>query len=99
MSKSPVDFSKTELLVLDVHVWGGKTKLYKDDLELVETELPPESLAHLGTINVVDPKDIAELNASSVQRSVPVCVGEAAFSVGSSRRGKSPPSWESSWPI
>jgi uncharacterized phage-like protein YoqJ len=63
MTHSPIDFSKSELLFLDVHVWGGKTKLYKEDLVLTETELPPDRLANLGTIQVVDPKDIAELNA------------------------------------
>lgn len=63
MTHAPIDFGKSELLFLDVHVWGGKTKLYKEDLVLTETELPPDRLANLGTIQVVDPKDIAELNA------------------------------------
>lgn len=59
----PVDLTGHELFALDVHVWGGKTRLYKADLTDGGDTLPPDTLASLGTLRIVDPKAIAEQSA------------------------------------
>lgn len=59
---STVDLSKSELVVLDIHVPGFETVLKAKDINNA-SDLPPEKVAKLGTIRVVDKKDVSELNA------------------------------------
>ncbi|MFA5183166.1 MAG: DUF3150 domain-containing protein [Syntrophales bacterium] len=49
-----------QVLTLDIHVWSGRKKLRPEDLKLMEgSELPPESLAKLGSKLVMDPEKLA----------------------------------------
>jgi hypothetical protein len=52
------------LLHLDIHVWSGRRKLAPEDLKLADgSELPPESLARLGSKKVIDPEKLNDLMA------------------------------------
>ncbi|NBU73196.1 MAG: DUF3150 domain-containing protein, partial [Bacteroidetes bacterium] len=47
---------------LEVHLWSGRKRVRKEDLISKNPEfanLPPESLASLGTIRLCDPEDLA----------------------------------------
>ena len=46
---------------LDVHLWSGRKKLSKDDLIAQNpalVDLPPESLASMGSVKIADPDDL-----------------------------------------
>ena len=52
--------SAIRVVILDIKVWTGRKKLRPEDLKLADgSELPPESLASLGTKRVMDPERIA----------------------------------------
>ncbi len=49
-----------KVLTFDIKVWSGRKKLRPEDLKLTEgSELPPESLAKLGSKLVMDPDKLA----------------------------------------
>jgi hypothetical protein len=52
-------------VTLDVHLWSGRKRLRKEALLAKNPEfanLPPESLATLGSIKIADPDDLAPFN-------------------------------------
>jgi len=54
--------SNIVLLNLDIRLWSGRRRLAPEDLKLADgSELPPESLARLGSKRVIDPERINEL--------------------------------------
>lgn len=50
------------VVMLDFHVWTGRKKLCPEDLEAVGN-LPPDTLASLGSKKVADPKRVARFSA------------------------------------
>jgi len=57
-----VDAKGIVCVTLDVHLWSGRKRLRKEALieknpEL--SDLPPESLATMGSIKIADPDDLA----------------------------------------
>ncbi|MCX5727696.1 MAG: DUF3150 domain-containing protein [Nitrospirae bacterium] len=56
--------SNIKVLTFDIKVWSGRKKLRPEDLKLKEgSELPPESLARLGSKLVMDPDKLAVFTA------------------------------------
>ena len=54
-------------VTLEVHLWSGRKRLKKEDLIAKNSafaELPPETLASLGSIKVCDPDDLAPFLAA-----------------------------------
>ena len=57
--------TKTDGIVcvaLDIHLWSGRKRLRKEALlskNPMLADLPPESLATLGSIKIADPDDLA----------------------------------------
>lgn len=48
------------VLTLDIRTWSGRSKLRPEDLKLTEgSELPPESLARLGSKLIMDPEKLS----------------------------------------
>jgi len=45
---------------LDIHLWSGRRKLHREDLEKVSgDQLPPQDLASLGSKKICDPTEVA----------------------------------------
>jgi hypothetical protein len=45
---------------LDIHLWSGRRKLHKEDLERISgDQLPPQDLASLGSKKICDPTEVA----------------------------------------
>jgi len=52
------------VLMLDIRLWSGRSSLKPEDCKLADgSELPPETLAKLGSKLLIDPKELAPLNA------------------------------------
>lgn len=50
-----VDLNELCLIYMDFDIWSGQTKLQKSDLKVAAEDLPPETLANLGTKRICAP--------------------------------------------
>lgn len=69
---------KVVLINLDVHCWTGRRKLDKMD---IRGEVPPETLASLGTKAIVDPKKVAPFD-SAKRRAERLCAAKGIRLMG-----------------
>ncbi|MCI0628736.1 MAG: DUF3150 domain-containing protein, partial [Acidobacteria bacterium] len=47
---------------LDIRIWSGQKKLSPSDLQLSESDLPPQEIATLGSKRLCDPNSLSALH-------------------------------------
>jgi hypothetical protein len=61
LTKIKRDLSEVTLFSIDVRLWGARSKLEVDDLDVDSTKLPPAALVSLGSKKIFDPTRLRKL--------------------------------------